>query len=288
MSILDATLTQPLTQKIPTKVGYWASHDYHRLNVKDYVEEFCGWKAIQQLTDYVYGERDKAFVVFLYMTGGRVTEVLNLHRSHFEIKESVWDTPLHEAEKAKILVRNMMLLKRYKKLGERIRADGKKGWTTQKIFAKRQTFPIMMNEPLVPIMIDWLHKHECTQENPNPLLFTSPRRVAKDGSALPLTKGWAYKLIRHTDKMLPKDLKMPLGLDVPEMHNNVEINKCIHLWLHWFRSQRASQLVSDYGFSVMELIGWFSWESYDTALRYSKRGWRGLADKMDASKPTYS
>jgi hypothetical protein len=38
--------------------------------------------------------------------------------------------------------------------------------------------------------------------------------------------------------------------------------------------------VLDYGYEVVDLIDYFTWEKYDTALRYAKKGWRGLAAKM--------
>lgn len=58
------------------------------------------------------------------------------------------------------------------------------------------------------------------------------------------------------------------------------------MWPHWFRAQRASQLVADYGFEVMDLVDFFRWEKSDVALTYARRGWRGLASKMRPVKYT--
>lgn len=61
----------------------------------------------------------------------------------------------------------------------------------------------------------------------------------------------------------------------------------IHLYSHWFRAQRASQLASEYGFREHELLRWFSWKRYETAMRYSKLSWRDLDAKMMPDKLNY-
>jgi len=53
-----------------------------------------------------------------------------------------------------------------------------------------------------------------------------------------------------------------------------------HLFVHWFRAQRASQLVFDYNFELLDLLDFFSWEKHETALKYARMGWKGLANKM--------
>lgn len=55
----------------------------------------------------------------------------------------------------------------------------------------------------------------------------------------------------------------------------------IHLYDHWFRAQRASQLASEYDFTLHDLLTWFSWKDIRTALRYAKLGWRKLDGKME-------
>jgi hypothetical protein len=68
----------------------------------------------------------------------------------------------------------------------------------------------------------------------------------------------------------------------------VKISDEIHLWLHWFRSQRASQLVCDYSFEVMDLVNYFDWKDVETAIRYAKKGWRGLTEKMNNAHVQYT
>jgi len=241
------------------------------MNVKDLVEEFCGWTALKELMAIIFDERLRAFLSALFLTGGRVSEVLSLIPGNFELRKA----------DGVILVRNMKLLKRYRKI---VKEDGSKGWKTERLDKTRKTFPIMLNEPFVSILLEWRNESKG-------LLFPSPSRRDDDKNVLPLTRFWAYNNIRKIDSRLPKELRTSLGLNRPLMVSEegkvVKVKNQLNLWLHWFRSQRASQLVSDYGYEVIDLVDYFSWESYETALRYARKGWRGLANKMQTSKVNF-
>jgi len=54
-----------------------------------------------------------------------------------------------------------------------------------------------------------------------------------------------------------------------------------HIYDHWFRAQRASQLASEYDYTLHDLLEWFSWKDIKTALRYARLSWRKLDKKMD-------
>jgi hypothetical protein len=246
--------------------GYWKTHEYNRLNVKEYVEEFCGWKALTRLESFADPGRNQAFISALFLTGGRVSEALALKKENFEARE----------REGIILVRNMPLLKRYEKISEQVSKEGKRTWITEKLEKKRKPFPIITREPLAPTLLEYLGKTEG-------LLFPSPYKI---GYAL--SRSWAYKLIRKLDSEIPKKLREDLGLNRPFIKNGKRIDDRLHLWLHWFRSQRASQLVRDYGYEVIDLIDYFTWERYDTALNYARKGWRGLASKMQVAPVTYT
>jgi integrase len=239
--------------------GYWSLNDYHRLSVKDFVEQFCGWKALLELVNCAKSSRDRAFLAALFLTGGRVKEVLSLTAQNFEIRES----------ENLIICRNMLLEKRYRKVEAITKPNGKKGWLTERLEKYRKPFPIVMREPLVPILLEWL-----SQSQGGGLLFPSPYSVG------PLSRFWAYRLVRKIDIEIPTALREALGLNKPFIKDGVKVSDSIHLWLHWFRSQRASQLVENYGYSTEDLIEYFSWESPQTAMVYARRGWRGLASKM--------
>jgi len=76
-------------------------------------------------------------------------------------------------------------------------------WKTQKLLAKRKQFPIKIAEPLTPILLKWLDHYEN-------LLFPSPYKIGE-----PLSRWWAYKLVRHLDKTIPERLRTQLGLNKP-------------------------------------------------------------------------
>jgi len=145
-------------------------------------------------------------------------------------------------EEGLIICRNVPLLKRYKKRG--VTLDG--GWVTEPLETYRRPFPILLAEPLTLILVAWLEKVRSGY------LFPSPRRPGK-----PLTRAWAYKL-----------------------SGRLQDRTGVPCWPHAFRSWRASQLVQDYGFELLDLIDFFTWEKLDTALGYTRRGPWGLAKKM--------
>lgn len=244
--------------------GYWKDHPYVRLNVKDYISSWVGWETFTELLGYAGSERDKAFLMALLKTGGRIREVLDLKHNNF-----LW------AKNHKVLlIRDMLLEKRYRKVDSYI-VEGKTRWHTEKKFDVRREFPIMVKEPLSQILIDYVKTH-----GKQPYVFLSPYNPDK-----PLTRQWAYQIIRKIDRSLPDDLRARLGLNRPlkDKHGK-EVAAQIHLWLHWFRSQRASELVADYDFTEQYLIEFFTWEDYGTALRYAHKGWESLAQKMKANK----
>jgi len=255
--------------------SYWLENKYYRLSVKNFVEEFAGWTALKELMGYAPAGRDRAFLCACFSTGGRVSEVLSLKAENFSI---VHDERL-------MLVRSMKLVKRYRKISETLDAEGHKKWITELKPSTRKPFPMLLSEPLTEIFYEYLQGKQG-------LLFPSPYLPGK-----PLSRFWAYKLVRWLDTLLPipKDPKHPnpddlrerLGLNKAFVKDGIKIADRIHLWLHWFRSQRASQLVSDYGYELLDLIDYFSWEKQDTALVYARKGWRGLASKMKSVQVPY-
>jgi hypothetical protein len=246
---------------------YWLHHKYYRLSVKDFVEEFCGWTALKELVNLAAPDRDRAFFSALFSTGGRVSEVLSLKAENFSIVE----------DEKLMIIRNMRLVKRYKKLSEYMDAEGHHRWTTELTPKTRKAFPILLGEPLAQIFYSYL-------QNKEGLLFPSPYIIDRPK---PLSRFWAYKLVRWLDAVSSKDLRERLGLNKEFIKGNEHVADRIHLWLHWFRSQRASQLVSDYGYELLDLIDYFSWEKQDTALTYARKGWRGLASKMKSVRVPY-
>jgi hypothetical protein len=177
----------------------------------------------------------------------------------------------------------MPLLKRYKKLQE-LNFTNSKGqtirrWVTQKLEKTRKPFPILLNEPLTTILLNWLEK--IPEENA--YLFPSPYKEGK-----PLSRFWAYRFIRKLDEDVPLELRQKLGLDKPLIVEGIKVKDNLHLWLHWFRSQRACCLVSEFNFRFEDLVDYFSWENLPTVLFYAKKSWKGLAEKMLQTQIRYA
>jgi hypothetical protein len=257
---------------------YWSSHPFFRLSVKEFVDEFCGWSAIVELVKYASSELERAFLSALFLTGGRIMEVLNLRKENFTLHTRPKDGEQY------LQVENMMLEKRYRKIGAKfIGEDGKNHFNTEKTFATRSKFVIMLKEPLANILLNWIDNCQGS------LLFPSTyhHKGEKKGERC-LSRHWAYQFVRFLDTIIPADLKAGLGLDKPFIVNRTQENPegeqiadCLHLWLHWFRSQRASQLVQDYDFKIDKLMHYFSWTEVKTALRYLKTSAKSFADSMD-------
>jgi len=288
------------------KHGWWYDHPYNRLNVKDYVRQFCGWKALTELIQLIYDEKQKAFFVTLFLTGGRVTEVLLLMKSNFEVERNV------------VEVTDMRLLKKYKKLDEYIDpVTGKPRWHTEKFTRFRKPFTIQRREPFTPILEAWIKKTKDSKIVNDPkkkpsdvYLFPSPqshsRRYMKNlflsekaktkvnwyvpdaNGEIPYTLQWAYLIIRDVNNRASQGLKKRLGLLIPfRDKEGKKIADEIHLFLHWFRSQRASQLAKDYKLGVPELVDLFEWEDMKTAIRYAKMGGETLTEKMSKARVQY-
>ena len=233
--------------------------------MKDYSEGWVGYQPLLELIELAGTPREQAFLSALFLTGGRVSEVLALKKSMFEIRK----------RERVIVVRNMPLLKRYRKLSEVKDEEGRRKWVTEKLQKTRKPFPIPLKEPLTPYLLNWIEAWIEAIPEEDGLLFPSPYRVGK-----PLSRFWAYHVIRGLDNRLTPELRQKLGLDKPFVVDGKVVKDKLHLWLHFFRSQRACCLVSEYGFQLHDLIDWFSWEHIQTAMDYAKKGWRGLAEKM--------
>ncbi|MHA2429113.1 MAG: tyrosine-type recombinase/integrase [Candidatus Hermodarchaeia archaeon] len=114
-----------------------------------------------------------------------------------------------------------------------------------KIPTTRGRFGIPRAEPLVPYMLRIIKMAKD-------YLFPSP----KDGNEH-LSSVRAYQIVRNIGERLG-----------------------IHLWDHWFRAQRASQLASQYNYRLHELMEFFNWEDVKTAKRYARLATEDLERKM--------
>ncbi len=245
---------------------------YVRLNVYDYINEFCGWEPISELTKYAETPTKELYLLSLIKTGGRAGEVLELQKENFNVNKRT----------KTIFVQNMKLEKRWKLVKH---PDGTR--ERQHIEALRKPFPILLEEPLSTELLSHL-------EHKQGPLFLSPYRHNDPYYSV----SWGYKFIRNLNDTIPRTLFNQLGLNQqfnkkvlnPET-NTMEIVKhadTIHLWQHWFRAQRASQLRSEYNYSEADLMEFFGWLDYKTALHYSRLGATNLAKKARVAMKDWS
>jgi len=144
-----------------------------------------------------------------------------------------------------IIVTGMKVLKRYEKVKEYEDDTGRVRWITRPVFETRGRFPILVKEPLVLYLLPWLDETED---------YLFPSSAAHRDH---IDRSWAYKIVRRVGDRLGR-----------------------HIWPHYFRSQRASQLVQDYGFNLHQLLRFFNWKNIPTALRYAKMDERILLRAM--------
>ena len=129
------------------KIGYWKNHQLVKPSMIKNVTHYCGTKFLEELiqkcdiTPYVNDQyylrkRDKALISTLFLTGGRISEILMLKKENFDFDNE-------EANRNNaFIVRDMGLLKH--RIG-----TGKPRRVTR-------TFPIWNDDPLVQYLVEWL------------------------------------------------------------------------------------------------------------------------------------
>lgn len=210
-------------------------------SVEEDVVSFCGWPFLADLLDKTPSKYKPVFSA-LFETGGRVSEVLMLRGENLDLK----------AHPDIILVRNMPILKRYEKVGEkRDPVTGKTRWITERRDDYR-TFPIVKKEPLVDYLLPRIKKLKNEKE----LLFPFSRLQVFFN---------LRKVGRRLNRMVPNS----------KVHSS-------ELYPHLLRSERACQLVDEYSFDIYNLDWFFGWKKrkLSTAERYARMGWKGLARRM--------
>jgi integrase len=234
------------------------------LGLRDLKSGFVGWEKLIEICSKIHSHKKIMQEVFAtaFLTGGRISEVLNLKKKNFRIEED------------QIIVEGMRLLKRYEKTEEYIEWRDKKPkgafsklykfdegsgrWYRKRYKTKlkrefRPAFSFPKREPLVPLLLRRLEEIEDEE-----LLFPS------------LLK--SYKNYPISRQLVNEDFsKVIIGHD-----DQGEV----HLYPHWLRAQRASCLISFYGMSVEEMMEWFGWSEAKTALMYAKFGVVALGRKM--------
>jgi hypothetical protein len=165
-----------------SKPGYWSKHKFHRISMDEVVTEYCGDDVLNELVEKCeqlprkvdvekFEERNKGLIATLFLTGGRIMEVLTLKKNNFDFDEE-------EAKRNNaFLVRDMDVLKRVRK---------------GKPIALKRTFPIWNDDPLVEYLTDWLDEIDG-------YLFPTERRSS-------MSPTYAFKVVREVGKLLDRPL----------------------------------------------------------------------------------
>ena len=140
----------------------------------------------------------------------------------------------------------MPVLKRYKVLDITVQEDGHKRYKTELLHHER-TFPILKSEPFSKEL--WDYAQACKDY----LFSFSPEYDDPYGKL--------YWLVRN--------IPAPPNPYAPT-----------HLYPHWFRGQRASQLRIEYNLDVDQIMRFFEWKTFEVARRYAGMSSKDLAQVM--------
>jgi len=159
----------------------------------------------------------------------------------------------------------------------------KTGWTTEPKIGTRADFPIPRWEPGTDTLINWINQAEEAPGGYRWLFPSSKRPKREESSGIQRwveerfsleARAWvsperAYEKVRSIGERI--GAKEVIGS---------------HVYDHWFRSQRASQLAQEYGLRENHLNRFFGWAGGWTtsrgsmAARYARTGYGDLCDRM--------
>lgn len=227
-----------------TSIGHWnrnSGHIYHRRSVQQDVQRFEGWKKLQSLCDKVpeYNhERNKVLFATPFLTGGRIEEALQLRKSNFIVQDE------------QVIVRDMRLLKRYEKTGSWIE------WVDVKPSNK----------------LARLYKFDETkQQYWRNRYYTETKKEVRSEFRFSTTEPLASLLVEWLENC--KDyLFSGYSKDQLSYSMAYRIITATGVYPHWLRAQRASCLISEYGWRMEMMMEWMGWEELSTARHYARYG----------------
>jgi hypothetical protein len=167
---------------------WWSTHQYRRRAVTQ-IEGFAGWTKIVGLVERAqsreyFGRRDGALLATLFLTGGRVSEVV---RSSFptesgELVEYGLKKSNFRVDGDFVVVERMRVLKQYSTLDTWFdRETGMKVHRTDRSLVFRN-FAFPKDEPLVYVLTGWLET------------------LGPDDYLFPLSSRHAYRIVVQTDR----------------------------------------------------------------------------------------
>jgi integrase len=229
-----------------SRAGYWnysLGHHYTRRSVEKDVVEFAGWEKLQSLLVKVpqYNvERNKALFVTTFLTGGRISEVLELMEKNFSV----------DKQHQQVTVKDMKLLKRYEKTGSWTE------WVDEKPHNK------LARLYKTDARQDKFFRNRYNTENKpttrGEFRFSTGEKFAD------ILVSW---LGRSKDYLFPGNSRNHLGYS-----RAYKIITATGVYPHWLRAQRASCLIKEYGWPMEMMMEWMGWEELSTARHYAKYG----------------
>ena len=214
---------------------------YQRRNVEDDVKEFVGFQRLEQLIKLVpqYNfNRNQVLFAATFETGGRIEEALGLKKENFTVENET------------VIVRNMRLLKRYEKTGSWIE------WAQEK--PKNKLARLFKYDEEKKMF--WRNRY-----------YTESKDEIRKEFRFASTEKFADILIKWLDKT---DEHLFPGYSGKHLSYSMayRIITATGVYPHWLRAQRASCLISEYGWSMEMMMEWMGWEELSTARHYAKYG----------------
>lgn len=261
MERMEVPLERP--KLVQPQKAWWDKHEYKRRSVERDVDTFCGWETLTEIVQVVNREILQDLIVCSFKVAGRITETLNLRREMFEF----------HPENNQVIIRKFRVLKRYKKVdsyiecgrcgeynnkfdveckdcGANLIHGGKRHYITEPIVFYRKPFTFPYDEKLNEFLF---RRVEQTDD----FLFVNP------DTDKPYSRQWAYEQMK------------PFGYQVGLGH---------HLYTHWFRAERLSQLGEEYSMDELELKNFTAITKSETISKYAKK-YKSYAEKMGIKNP---
>jgi len=205
-----------------------------RRSVEKDVKRFVGYDKLLEMASKIRSARYQAFFATAFLTGGRVSEVLALMKENFVVGKRL------------VMVLNMPLLKR---------------------FEKEEEFIEWVDSPPQNVLRKFYHLDNQSGRYWRKRYKTKPvyetRRdfgFKKDEPLCSCLLHWLNQI--KTGPLFPQMSRF-------QVYHALEN---VGIYPHWLRAQRASCLISFWGFTMEGMMEWMSWEELSTAQRYARMG----------------
>ena len=211
--------------------GYWATHEFHRRSCIDLERKsFCGWNVLVDLIKACDDPARYNPADYFHLKERDKALIAALFLTGGRCSEVIrLRKKMFNITDGWVEVRHMPVLKHFRKIKD---ANGETVETKRKQTTRE--FAFRRQEPLAEILVNWIDLN--TQD----YLFPSNHLGHKH-----LSYTRTYQI-------------------VTEICNRTGFDG----WPHRLRSERASQLASEYGFKLQTIMDFFGWKSISVAKEY--------------------